>query len=148
MLMGRSPQEHVVFTQSFWGTAAVGWVPLWQWCWNHFYAASSVVWKREAEVKLQVCKWQWTLLGSPMLGQWWGNPGGPHKSGNLPNCLEFPLQTSVSGNSQTIVTNMISLPRPVQVGSRISELFYKISQKGYLSISLSKITFKQTTAEC
>lgn len=44
-------------------TAAVGWVPLWQCCWNHFHAPSSVVWKREAEVTLQICKWQWTFLG-------------------------------------------------------------------------------------
>lgn len=48
----------MVFTQSFWGTwlrnhrtAAGGLVPPQQWCWNHFCALSSVVWKREAEVK-------------------------------------------------------------------------------------------------
>lgn len=43
-----------------------------------------------------------------VLAQRWGNPGLLHKSGNLPSSYEFPLQTSVSGNSQTTVTNMIS----------------------------------------
>lgn len=67
MSMGRSHQGHVVF-QSLWGAwqkvqnccSRVG--PTLQCCWNHFYAPSSVLWRREAEVKLQVCKWQWTFL--------------------------------------------------------------------------------------
>lgn len=54
--------------QSFWGAwqklqnccSRVG--PTLQCCWSHFYAPSAVAWRREAEVKLQVCKWQWTFL--------------------------------------------------------------------------------------